>query len=98
MIAENVIIGPVVTEKSVRSQENKIYSFWVRSEATKVDVKRAFSLLYGRKALSVQVSVMPKKQRVAGKKTIAKRQERKKVIVRFAEDAPFEAQQVQKLS
>lgn len=99
MIAENVIIGPVVTEKSVRAQEGSIYSFWVRTDATKVDVKRAFALLYNRKVLSVQVSVLPKKARVAGKgRTITKRQEKKKVFVRFTENTPFEAQLVEKIS
>lgn len=99
MIAENVLMGPVITEKSVRFQENGVYSFWVRSDATKVDVKRAFSVLYGRKVLSVQSSVLPKKERVAGKgKAITKRQEKKKVYVRFVDAAPFEAQLVQKVS
>lgn len=99
MIAEKVLIGPVVTEKSVRSQENGIFAFWVRPEATKVDVKRAFTQLYGRKVLSVQVSVLPRKERAAGKgKVITKRQEKKKVYVRFVENDPFEPQLVQKVS
>lgn len=99
MIAENVIIGPVITEKSVHAQENGIYAFWIRSDATKVDVKRAFSVLYGRKVLSAQVAILPKKERVAGRgKTITKRQEKKKVYIRFVDAAPFEAQLVKSIS
>jgi large subunit ribosomal protein L23 len=99
MIAENVFIGPVVTEKSVRAQENGVYAFWVRSDATKIDVKRAMMQLYGRKVVSVQVAVLPKKERAAGKgKTITKRQEKKKVYVRFVDSSAFEAQLVKKVS
>ncbi len=99
MIAENVLIGPVVTEKSVRAQENGLYTFWVRSDATKVDIKRAMMQLYGRKVVSVQVAVLPKKERVAGRgRIITKRQEKKKVYVRFASNDAFEAQLVKKVS
>lgn len=91
MIVEKIIQGPVVTEKSVASQEEGIYTFWVHPDATKVDVKLAFHVLYNRDVKSVKISSLPKKTRLVGRgKTMTKRQEKRKAFVRFSENKPFE--------
>ena len=96
MRVENIIEGPVVTEKAVKAQENGEYHFWVHQDATKVDVKLAFHVLYGRKVGSVRISKLPKKTRIIGRgKTMTKRHDKRKAYVRFAENKPFEILEVQ---
>lgn len=91
MDTAKILLGPVVTEKAVRSEQMRIYCFWVHSDATKIDVKNAIWQYYGRKVLSVQLSSLPRKERVVGRgKVMTKRLERKKAYVRLLEDAPFE--------
>ena len=46
MIAEEVIIAPVVTEKSNDEIQMGKYTFKVNKKATKVDIKRAVEKLF----------------------------------------------------
>lgn len=96
MRVENIIEGPVVTEKAVKAQETGEYHFWLHSDATKVDVKLAFHVLYGREVKSVRISTLPKKQRLVGRgKKMTKRHEKRKAYVRFSNDTPFEILSIQ---
>ena len=40
-IAQDVIIRPVITEKSMAGIMQKVYSFEVAKDATKIDIARA---------------------------------------------------------
>lgn len=99
MIVEKIIQGPVITEKSVQSQENGIHVFWVHPDATKVDVKMAFHVLYGRDVKSVKISTLPRKERIVGRgKVMTKRKEKRKAFVRFTDGKPFEVLSVKSAS
>ena len=50
---EKIILGPVVTEKSLVNQEKGIYTFWVNLTATKNQINVAFQSVFGHKPLSV---------------------------------------------
>ena len=65
MVAEEIIIKPIVTEKSSANlQENK-YTFNVAKKATKIEIKRAVEKLFGVKVLSVNtMTVKGKEKRV----------------------------------
>ena len=65
MVAEEIIIKPIVTEKSSANlQENK-YTFRVAKKATKIEIKRAVEKLFGVKVLSVNtMTVKGKEKRV----------------------------------
>ena len=65
MLAEEVIIKPIVTERSsIGLQEGK-YTFKVNKKATKVDIAKAVEKLFGVKVLKVNtVSVKGKEKRV----------------------------------
>ena len=65
MVAEEIIIKPIVTEKSSANlQENK-YTFRVAKKATKIEIKRAVEKLFGVKVLSVNtMNVNGKEKRV----------------------------------
>ncbi|MBP6881587.1 MAG: 50S ribosomal protein L23 [Candidatus Pacebacteria bacterium] len=54
-----VIIGPRVTEKSVRQGEQNVYTFNVKRDATKFAVRDAIKALY--KVTPVKVNIVNKK-------------------------------------
>ncbi len=80
MLPEEVIIKPVVTEKSNDQVQMGKYTFKVNKKATKVDIKRAVEKLFGVKVLKVNtVSVKGKEKRVG--KSVGKTSDWKKAIV-----------------
>ena len=51
--AHDIIIKPVLTEKSYDSMTNKVYTFIVDKKATKTEVKQAIEEIFGVKVDSV---------------------------------------------
>jgi len=51
--AHDIIIKPVLTEKSYDSMPNKVYTFIVDKKATKTEVKQAVETIFGVKVDSV---------------------------------------------
>ena len=81
----NVLIAPHVTEKTSREMQNhNQYTFRVRRNATKVDIKKAVELMFDVKVSGVQVVNEPGKQRRFGK-TLGRTQDWKKAYVSLAE-------------
>ena len=65
MLPEEIIIAPVVTEKSNDELQEGKYTFKVNKKATKVEIAKAVEKLFGVKALSVNtISVKGKQKRV----------------------------------
>ncbi|RMG99481.1 MAG: 50S ribosomal protein L23 [Aquificota bacterium] len=66
---EEIIIRPIITEKSNRLMEDyKKYTFEVALDATKHEIKHAVETLFGVKVLKVNTMIVkPKKKRVFGK-------------------------------
>ena len=66
----NVLIAPHVTEKTATAMQNhNQYTFRVRKEATKTDIKAAVELMFEVKVKGVQVVNEPGKSRRFGKVT-----------------------------
>ena len=61
MVAEDIILAPVVTEKSNMDMQEGKYTFKVAKKATKIDIKNAVEKLFEVKVLSVNT------MRVSGK-------------------------------
>ncbi len=81
----NVLLAPHVTEKTSRAMQNhNQYTFRVRRNATKVDIKKAVELMFDVKVSGVQVVNEPGKQRRFGK-TLGRTQDWKKAYVSLAE-------------
>lgn len=81
----NVLIAPHVTEKTSRAMQNhNQYTFRVRRNATKIDIKKAVELMFDVKVSGVQVINEPGKQRRFGK-TLGRTQDWKKAYVSLAE-------------
>ena len=56
MLPEDIIIKPIITEKSNVEMQAGKYTFEVNKKATKVDVKRAVEKLFNVKVLKVNTS------------------------------------------
>lgn len=85
MNLSQVLISPIVTEKSTTAQTGRKYSFLVHLDANKVMVKQAVRDAYGVKVDSVNIIPIQKKVRLAGRRrTITKRHQGKKAIVTLA--------------
>jgi large subunit ribosomal protein L23 len=80
-----VLIAPHVTEKtSLAMQNHNQYTFRVRREATKADIRKAVELMFEVKVAGVQVVNEPGKTRRFGKHA-GRTQDWKKAYVSLAE-------------
>ena len=80
----SVLVAPHVTEKTARAmQDHNQYTFRVRRNATKIDIKKAVELMFDVKVSGVQVVNEPGKQRRFGK-TAGRTQDWKKAYVSLA--------------
>ena len=65
MMPEDIIIAPIVTEKSNDGLQEGKYTFKVNKKATKVEIAKAVEKLFGVKVLKVNtISVKGKEKRV----------------------------------
>ena len=79
----NLLLAPHVTEKTSRAtQEHNQYTFRVRRNATKPQIKAAVELMFDVKVSGVQVVNEPGKARRFGK-TLGRTQDWKKAYVRL---------------
>ena len=80
MLAEEVIIRPVVTEKSNDELQQGKYTFEVNKKATKVDIAKAVEKLFEVKVLKVNTITVKGKEKRVGYH-IGKTSDWKKAIV-----------------
>ena len=72
MVAEDIIIRPIITEKSSFAMNEGKYTFEVNKKATKIDIRNAVEKLFEVKVLDVttmNVKGKPKRQGVHAGKT-----------------------------
>ena len=61
----DVIIAPVITEKSAYAAENNVYTFKVAKDANKTQIKLAVEAAFGVKVKSINtINTKPKAKRV----------------------------------
>ena len=83
----DIILEPVVTEKSMNAMADKKYTFYVHVDATKAQVKEAVEKMFeGTKAARVNTMNLEGKTRRRGL-TFGKTAKRKKAIVFLTEDS-----------
>ena len=66
MVAEEIIIAPVVTEKSSADMQEGKYTFKVAKKATKVEIRNAVEKLFEVKVLSVNTTTVKGKEKRVG--------------------------------
>ena len=83
----DVILKPVITEKSMNAMGDKKYTFFVHPEATKTQIKEAVEKMFeGTKVKSVNTMNIDGKKRRHGM-TVGKTAKSKKAIVALTEDS-----------
>ena len=80
MVAEDIILAPVVTEKSSSEIAEGKYTFKVNKKATKIDIKRAVEKLFEVKVLNVNTMTVKGKEKRVGR-NVGKTSDWKKAIV-----------------
>ena len=89
MTAYDIIIRPIITERSMASAESKKYAFEVAPSAGKVEIKKAIEEIFGVKVVRVNtLTVKPKTKRV--RYVAGKTRSWKKAIVTLAEGDTIE--------
>ena len=83
----DVILSPVITEKSMNAMADKKYTFYVHTDATKTQVKESVEKMFeGTKVAKVNTMNLEGKNRRRGM-TIGKTAKKKKAIVQLTEDS-----------
>ena len=83
----DVILKPVITEKSMNDMADKKYTFYVHTEATKTQIKEAVEKMFeGTKVKSVNTMNMDGKKKRRGM-TVGKTAKTKKAIVALTEES-----------
>ena len=85
----DIILGPVITEKSVIGNQNGVYTFKVAKSATKTQIKSEIERHFGVKVLNVNTLNTKPKDRRIGKYT-GKTKTYKKAIVTLAQGSSIE--------
>ena len=86
MTAYDIIIKPVVTERSMENIESKRYTFKVDTKANKSEIKKAVETIFGVKVKQVNtMNITGKKKRMGA--NVGKRSDWKKAIVTLTEDS-----------
>lgn len=83
----DVIVRPVITERSMAATEAKKYTFEVLSTANKAEVKKAVEQIFGVKVASVNTINMHPKAKRLGAGRPGQTKAWKKAVVQLTEDS-----------
>ena len=85
----NVILAPVITEKSESLKENNVYVFKVKKSANKTQIKNEIEKQFGVKVVNVNTVNAVQKKRIVGRST-GLAAAYKKAYVKLAEGSSIE--------
>ena len=85
----DVIIAPVITEKSMANRQNNVYTFKVAKDATKTEIKRAIEEAFKVEVLNVNTLNTKSKRRRVGRYA-SKTKTYKKAIVTLKSGSSIE--------
>lgn len=84
---QNIILKPVITEKSITDQSSGKYYFWVAASATKSQIATAFASVFSLKPLKVNTLITKGKIKTDWKKHHSiNKPDRKKAVITVAKD------------
>ena len=90
MKAEDIIIKPILTEKSYKGIANKVYTFKVAKQANKIEIRKAVEQLFDvkvEKVNTINVKGREKSQNTNQGRTVGKTSDYKKAIVTLTKDS-----------
>ena len=85
----DIIIAPVITEKSMANRQNNVYTFKVAKDATKTDIKRTVEEAFKVSVKNVNTLNTKSKRRRVGRYS-GRTKTYKKAIVTLAEGSSIE--------
>lgn len=85
----DIIIAPVITEKTMANRQNNVYTFKVAKDADKTEIKRAVEEAFKVSVVSVNTLNTKSKRRRVGKYA-GRTKTYKKAIVTLASDSSIE--------
>ncbi len=85
----DIIIAPVITEKSAEQAEANVYTFKVAAEANKIEIKKAIEAAFGVKVVKVNTLNTKAKDKRVGRYT-GKTQTYKKAFITLADGEKIE--------
>ncbi len=83
---QDIVVRPVITERSMRDMEESKYTFVVDRKANKIEIKKAVEELFGVKVEKVNVVNYMGKMRRMGR-NIGRKASWKKAFVKLTEDS-----------
>ena len=90
MRAHDIIIKPILTEKSYKNIANKVYTFKVAKDANKVEIRQAIEEIFGvqvEKVNTLNVKGHTKSQNTKQGRTVGRTSDYKKAIVTLTKDS-----------
>ena len=87
MTSYDIIIRPVITERSMEAVADKKYVFEVAKTAGKIEIKKAVEEIFGVKVASVNTVTMPGKAKRMGMRPAGRRANWKKAMVTLTADS-----------
>ena len=87
MTAYDIIIRPVITERSMNSVADKKYVFEVAPTAGKIEIKKAVEEIFGVKVAKVNTMNVSGKAKRLGAGRLGRTRDWKKAIVQLTEDS-----------
>ena len=85
----DIILAPVITEKSAAQAEANVYTFKVAEKANKIEIKKAIEAAYGVKVVKVNTLNTKAKSKRVGRYT-GKTQTYKKAFITLADGDKIE--------
>ena len=87
MIAYDIILKPVITERSMAGTADKKYTFYVATSANKIEIAKAVEEIFGVKVAKVNTLNMQGKAKRTGRFPAGRRANWKKAMVTLTEDS-----------
>ena len=87
MISYDVIIRPIISERSMAAVADKKYVFEVATAAGKIEIKKAVEEAFGVKVAKVNTMIVPGTAKRMGAGRPGRTKEWKKAIVQLTEDS-----------
>ena len=87
MTAYDIIIRPIITERSMASVADKKYVFEVAPTAGKIEIKKAIEEIFGVKVAKVNTMNVSGKAKRLGAGRLGRTRDWKKAIVQLTEDS-----------
>ena len=87
MISYDVIIRPIISERSMAAVADKKYVFEVAPAAGKIEIKKAVEEVFGGKVAKVNTMIVPGKAKRMGAGRPGRTKDWKKAIVQLTDDS-----------